>query len=135
MKRTLLIALFLVAVLFVALAAMPQTASAGGPCNGPYGGYAGCNYYGGYTGGSCNGPYGGYAGCNYNGGYAGYGYGYGYGCNYGCGYNYKPAYTYYGYGYNRVCYYGAYGKLYCSYVRVPAYPVSGYYPYTMNYGW
>ncbi len=114
MKRTLFVALFLVAVLFVALAAMPPTASAGGPCNGPYGGYAGCNYYGGNAG-----------------------YGYGYGCGYGCGYNYtyQPAYTYYGWGYNRVCYYGAYGKLYCSYVRVPAYPTSGYYPYAAGYGW
>ncbi len=113
MRRTVLFALLLAAVLFIGMAGMPQTAKAWGPCDGPYGGYAGCNYYGGYSG-----------------------YSYGYGCSYGCGYYgyYQPMYS--GYTYNRVCYYGAYGRLYCSYVRVPAYPVSGYYGYMgYGYGW
>jgi hypothetical protein len=69
--------------------------------------------------GPCNGPYGGYAGCSmggYSGGYSGGYYGGGYG----------------GYGYNRVCYwayYWYYPRLVCTYVRVPAYPTSGYYGY------
>lgn len=53
MKRALWVALMVVLLLGV-LAFAPQSAKAWGPCNGPYGGYAGCNYYGGssaYTGG------------------------------------------------------------------------------------
>lgn len=111
MRRTLPFALLLVAVVLIALAGMPQAAQASGPCDGPYGGYAGCNYYGGYSG-----------------------YGYGYGCGYGCGYGYtQPMYS--GWTFNRVCRYGAYGRLYCTYVRVPAYPAAGYYPYYGYYGW
>jgi hypothetical protein len=115
-KRALFVA-FLVVVLLGILSVAPPAAKAWGPCNGPYGGYAGCNYYGGYNmySGGCNGPYGGYAGCNYYGGYNGY-----------SG----------GYVYNRVCFwsgYGYYWHLYCTYVRVPAYPVSGVYGYS-NYG-
>ncbi len=101
MKRALWVAL-LVVVLLGAYAAIPQSAQAWGPCDGPYGGYAGCNYY------------------NYNSGY--------YGSYYG-GY-------YGGYGYNRVCYWygsGAYRRLRCTYVRVPAYPASGYYGYMTPY--
>ncbi len=101
MKRALWIAL-LVVVFLGAYAAVPQTAQAWGPCDGPYGGYAGCNYN------------------SYNGGYYGGSYGNYYGSSYG------------GYGYNRVCYWYGWGynrRLYCSYVRVPPYPVSGYYGY------
>ncbi len=96
MKRSLWIVLLIVMLLGI-YAVAPQSAKAWGPCNGPYGGYAGCSYNGGY-------------GNNYGG--------------------------YYGYqgrsGYNRVCYWygtGAYRRLYCTYVRVPAYPISGYYGY------
>ncbi len=103
MKRAFWVAL-LVVVLLGAYAALPSSALAWGPCDGPYGGYAGCNYNSGY--------YGGY-----------------YGSNYGSYYS--------GYVYNRVCYwYGSasYGRLYCTYVRVPAYPASGYYGYGSYYG-
>jgi hypothetical protein len=97
MKRALWVVL--VVVLFLGVfAATPQSAKAWGPCNGPYGGYAGCNYYG----------------SNY-------------GSNYG---------SYGGYGYNRVCWsggYSSYRRLYCSYVLVPPYPVSGYYGYVRPY--
>ncbi len=93
----------LVVVLLGAYAAAPQSAQAWGPCDGSYG-YNGCSSYNsGYYGG-------------YNGGY--------YGGYYG------------GYGYNRVCYwygYGYYRHLYCTYVRVPAYPTSGVYPYYNSY--
>ncbi len=110
MKRALWVVL-LVMVLLGAYAAVPQTAKAWGPCDGPYGGYAGCNYNSGYYGGY----YGGYSG-SYYGGYSGSYYG--------------------GYGYNRVCYWygsGAYRQLRCTYVRVPAYPTSGYYGYSGSY--
>ncbi len=107
MKRALWVALLVIALLG-AYAALPQHALAWGPCDGPYGGYAGCNYYGGNN-------YGSYYGNNYGGYYGSY---------------------YGGYGYNRVCYwygYGYYRHLYCTYVRVPAYPASGYYPYGYGY--
>jgi hypothetical protein len=101
MKRALWIVL-LVVVLLGAFALAPQSALAWGPCNGPYGGYAGCSMAGSYGG-----YYGGYSG-GYNGGYT----------------------------YNRVCYwvsYSYYPRLVCSYVRVPQYPVSGYYGYSSPY--
>jgi hypothetical protein len=103
MKRAVLVVILTV-VLLGAFAFAPQSALAWGPCNGPYGGYAGCSmsgYYGGYSGGYYGGYYGGY-----NGGYYG------------------------GYTYNRVCYYSYYWyspRLVCTYVRVPRYPTSGYY--------
>ena len=100
MKRTVWIALLVVVVIGLAAVA-PQAAKAWGPCDGPYGGYAGCNYNGGYNTGY-------YGGDNVSGYH-----------------NYQPGYTY-----NRVCYwygYGAYRHLYCTYVRVPAY--SPYYSY------
>jgi hypothetical protein len=105
MKRAFWVAL-LIAVLLGAFAAVPPSALAWGPCDGPYGGYAGCNYYN-YQSSYSGGYYGGYMG-----GYYG------------------------GYGYNRVCYWygwGAYRRLYCTYVRVPAYPASGYYGYANPY--
>jgi hypothetical protein len=101
MKRALWVLVIAVLVLG-AFALTPQPARAWGPCSGPYGGYAGCNYYGGNYGG-------------YNSGYSG------------------------GYGYNRVCWWGGYGyyrRLYCSYVLVPPFPVSGYYGYVRSsYGY
>jgi hypothetical protein len=108
MKRAFWVA-FLAVVLLGAFALAPQSALAWGPCNGPYGGYAGC---------SMSGSYGGYSG-GYNGGYSGGYYG--------------------GYSYNRVCYwayYWYYPRLVCSYVRVPQYPASGYYGYSSpSYGY
>ena len=100
MKRTLLIAGTLAVLLFIVFSAAPSSAFAWGPCDGPYGGYAGCSGAGYYSGGYSGGYYGGYYG-----GYSG------------------------GWVYNRVCWYGNYGRVYCSYVRVPAWPVSGYYGY------
>ncbi len=115
MKRTVLFSLLAIAVLVIAVAAMPPPARAWGPCDGMYGGYAGCNYFAGMYGGY----YGGYCG-DYCGGYF---------MN-----NYTMRMYSTGFTYNRVCRYGANGQLYCTYVRVPAYPASGYYPYYSNYG-
>ncbi len=119
MRKALWIGLLVVLLLGV-YAVAPQAAKAGGPCDGPYGGYAGCSMAGSY-GGYMSSGYGGYMSSGY-GGYSSGG---------------MASYMYGGYVYNRVCYWygwGWYRSFICTYVRVPAYPASGiYYGYNPCY--
>ena len=99
MRRAMFVA-FLLVVLFLAVFASAPAAQAWGPCNGPYGGYAGCSGAG-YNGGM------GYYGSSYHGG----GFVYNRVCYWSwywgsshlvCSYRLVPAYPvsgYYGYGY------------------------------------
>ena len=104
MKRALLVGVLLIA-LFAAFSFSAPHALAWGPCDGPYGGYAGCSMHTGYSGSYWDGYYGGY------------------GYNRVCFWHWS--WTWWGWK----------KYLSCTYVKVPPYPVSGVYgSYKMSGG-
>ncbi len=100
MKRALLVGVLLIALFAVFSYSAPH-ALAWGPCDGKYGGYAGCSMKTGYDG---------------------------------------SYWKHYGFVYNRVCFWhwswkwGWHKKLVCTFVKVPAWPVSGVYGGFKIYG-